>query len=79
MKAQIKGKPRLSGLGLRPSGFDPTRRFQHSGLKCSRQIILQEYDFYLVGAASSRDYLSSTMLPWFIAAGSRSHKGRQSS
>jgi len=28
-----KGMQRLSGLGLRPSGFDPTRRVQRSGLQ----------------------------------------------
>jgi len=27
-----------------------------------------------VGAASSRDYCNSTVLPFFIAAGSRSHQ-----
>ena len=30
---------RLSGLGLRPSGFDPTRRVQRSGLKKHTQLI----------------------------------------
>jgi len=39
-------------------------------------ILLQEYGFCLVGAASSREYRSGTMLPSFIAAGSRSHKVR---
>jgi len=38
--------------------------------------LLQEYDFYLVGAASSREYFSSNVLPSFIAAESRSHKCR---
>jgi hypothetical protein len=33
-----KGKPRLSGLGLRPSGSDPTRRVQRSGLKKTGQL-----------------------------------------
>jgi hypothetical protein len=37
---------------------------------------LQEYGVILVGAASSREYRSGTMLLSFIAAGSRSHKGR---
>jgi hypothetical protein len=32
--------------------------------------------FFLVGAASSREYCNSNMQPLFIAAGSRSHKGR---
>jgi hypothetical protein len=39
-------------------------------------MLLQEHDFYMVGAASSREYCSSTMLPSFIAAGSRSYNGR---
>jgi hypothetical protein len=38
--------------------------------------LLQEYGFYLVGVASSREFRSSTVLPSFIAAGSRSHKGK---
>jgi hypothetical protein len=37
---------------------------------------LQENSFYIVGAAFSRKYLISTMLPPFIAAESRSHNGR---
>ena len=36
--ADALGKLRLSGLGLRPSGFDPTRRVQRSGLKKNRQL-----------------------------------------
>jgi len=28
----------MSGLGLRPSGFDPTRRVRRSGLKKRRQM-----------------------------------------
>jgi hypothetical protein len=39
-------------------------------------IFLHEYVFTLVGAASSREYRSGTVPPLFIAAGSRSHKGR---
>jgi len=34
----------------------------------------EEYGFYLVGAASSREYHICTVLPRFIAAESRSHK-----
>ena len=34
-------KPRLSGLGLRPSGFDPTRRVQRSGLKNSQPAFIK--------------------------------------
>jgi hypothetical protein len=38
---------------------------------------IQEFVFYRVGAASSREYrISSVLLP-FIAAGSRFHKGRK--
>ena len=33
---------RLSGLGLRPTGFDPTRRVQRSGLKKPRQLVYSE-------------------------------------
>jgi len=38
--------------------------------------LLQEYGVNMVGAASSREYRSGTMPPSFIAAKSRSHKGR---
>jgi len=38
--------------------------------------LFQEYGINLVGAASSREYRSGAMLLSFIAAGSRSHKGR---
>ena len=49
--------------------------------KSRYQLILQryflyEYRFCLVGAAFSREYLIRTVLPRFIAAESRSHKGR---
>ncbi len=61
----------------------PVRFFVHhlDYLVCITVITLlghfiQEYGIYLVGAASSREYPNRTMLPWFIAAGSRSHKGR---
>jgi hypothetical protein len=30
---------RVSGLGLRPSGFDPTRKVQRSGLKKPRKLL----------------------------------------
>jgi hypothetical protein len=33
--------PRLSGLGLRPSGFDPTRRVQRSGLKNTQPALIK--------------------------------------
>jgi hypothetical protein len=36
-------------------------------------MLLQKYVINLVGAASSREYRSGTVLPSFIAAGSRSH------
>jgi hypothetical protein len=48
-------------------------KIQFSGFS---DALLQEYGVTLVGAASSREYRSGTMLPSFIAAGSRSHKGR---
>jgi len=38
--------------------------------------LLNEYGVNLVGAASSREYRSGTMVLSFIAAGSLSHKGR---
>ena len=36
---------RLSGLGLRPSGFDPTRRVQRSGLKKNEITRIKEIVF----------------------------------
>jgi hypothetical protein len=39
--------------------------------------ILPECGFYLVGAASSREYRMGAALSRFIAAGSRSHKDRR--
>jgi hypothetical protein len=35
--------------------------------------VIQDYKFYLVGAASSREYRIGIEQPQFIAAGSRSH------
>ena len=40
---------------------------------CNEEL-LQEYGFYMVGAASSREYRISIELSRFIAAGSRSYK-----
>ena len=54
------------------SGLDQERLSMKSG----KRSILQKYCVYLVGAASSRDYCGKTVLSSFIAAGSRSHKGR---
>jgi hypothetical protein len=54
------------------------RWLETDGIKFSgfSDTLLQEYVVNLVGAASSREYRSGTMLLSFIAAGSRSHKGR---
>ena len=48
---------------------------QHwAGEHLFNEELLQEYGFYMVGAASSREYRISIELSRFIAAGSRSHK-----
>ncbi len=39
---------RLSGLGLRPSGFDPTPRVQRSGLKKTRERVSKGLRLHLV-------------------------------
>jgi len=50
--------------------------YQKLKVSAFSDTLLQEYGVNLVGAASSREYRSGTMLLSFIAAGSRSHKAK---
>jgi hypothetical protein len=75
----VKKKSRINHLETPTqvlSGFYLTACCQKIEVSGSSDTILQESGVNLVGAASSREYSSGTMLPSFIAAGSRSHKGR---
>jgi hypothetical protein len=61
---------------MKPSNLKQGGAIRGSALLTLQRHLFQEHGFCFIGAVSSREYRSFTVLLLFIATGSRCHNGK---